>query len=321
MAAINVQSRKFNITINNPQDAKLDWELVDKTFLETLKPQYYVRSEEIGEEGTRHFHIAIYRPSPIRFNTIKRLFPTAHIERAYGTMKENQEYIKKGGKWVDTDKADTVVPGTFAEFGDMPTEQEEKAPIMANIMEELGKGTPVIEILTAHPELALQVQKLDALGEALRADKVAGLDRGTLDVTYIYGKTGTGKTKGIYDKHSARDICRITSYGKGGIRFDSYHGQDVLVFEEFASQVPLSDMLNYLDRYPLMLPARYADRPACYTKVYITSNLSLEEQYKDEQEKHPERWAAFLRRITRVLEYREKNNIITHEGVSVNYEE
>ena len=321
MAAKNVQSRKFNVTINNPQEVDMTLELVDKTVLEILKPQYYTRSEETGKEGTRHFHFAVYRPSPMRFNTIKRLFPTAHIEKAYGTMKENREYIEKGGKWVDTDKADTVVPGTFAEFGDMPTEQEEKAPTMATIMGELEKGTPTSAILTAHPELALQAQKLDALREIIRADKVSGLDRGTLDVTYIFGKTGTGKTKGIYDKHNARDICRITNYGKGNVRFDSYHGQDVLVFEEFASQIPLSDMLNYLDRYPLMLPARYADRPACYTKVYITSNLSLEEQYKDEQEKHPERWAAFLRRISRVLEYREKNNIITHEGAFVNHEE
>ncbi len=48
-----------------------------------------------------------------------------------------------------------------------------------------------------------------------------------------------------------------------GVRFDQYQGQDILVFDEFASQVPLSDMLNYLDRYPLMIPARYADRAAC----------------------------------------------------------
>lgn len=55
----------------------------------------------------------------------------------------------------------------------------------------------------------------------------------------------------------------------------------MLVFEEFHSEIPISAMLNYLDIYPLMLPARYHDRIACYTEVYITSNIPLEDQYRD----------------------------------------
>ncbi len=88
-----------------------------------------------------------------------------------------------------------------------------------------------------------------------------------------------------------------------GISFDGYNGQDVLVFEEFNSQVPIEDMLNYLDIYPLHLPARYNDRVACYTKVYLTSNLPLEKQYRAEQWDRPETWRAFLRRIHNVIEY------------------
>ena len=61
-------------------------------------------------------------------------------------------------------------------------------------------------------------------------------------------------------------------------------------------------MLNYLDVYPLHLPAQYSDRMACYTTVYITSNLPLEEQYRSAQEYKPETWRAFLRRIHNVVE-------------------
>ena len=62
-------------------------------------------------------------------------------------------------------------------------------------------------------------------------------------------------------------------------------------------------MLNYLDVYPLMLPARYSDRVACYTTVYITSNIPLEEQYQEIQRRKPETWRAFVRRIHVVREY------------------
>ena len=34
----------------------------------------------------------------------------------------------------------------------------------------------------------------------------------------------------------------------------------------------IGDMLNYLDGYPISLPARYANRVACYEEVYITAN-------------------------------------------------
>ena len=62
-------------------------------------------------------------------------------------------------------------------------------------------------------------------------------------------------------------------------------------------------MLNYLDVYPLSLPARYNDKVACYTKVYITSNISLNEQYKNIQTLRSETWRTFLRCIHKVIEY------------------
>ena len=35
--------------------------------------------------------------------------------------------------------------------------------------------------------------------------------------------------------------------------FDTYKGQDILIFEEFHSNLKIQDMLNYLDGYPLDL--------------------------------------------------------------------
>ena len=58
-----------------------------------------------------------------------------------------------------------------------------------------------------------------------------------------------------------------------------------------------------------MLPARYNDRVACYTTVYITSNMPLEQQYTDIQRNKPETWRAFLRRISEVKEYRKDGYI------------
>ncbi len=72
-------------------------------------------------------------------------------------------------------------------------------------------------------------------------------------------------------------------------------------------------MLNYLDIYPLTLPARYTDRTACYTKVYLTSNVPLDEQYRDIQRYQWETWKAFLRRITNTIEYLPDGSTVIHK--------
>ncbi len=56
-------------------------------------------------------------------------------------------------------------------------------------------------------------------------------------------------------------------------------------------------MLNYLDGYPLRLPARYGDKVACFTKVYVVSNWEYKEQYTNIREQHPTTMKAFDRRI------------------------
>lgn len=115
-----------------------------------------------------------------------------------------------------------------------------------------------------------------------------------MKVRYIHGTTGVGKTRSILDEYGDENVYRVTNYKHP---FDGYKSEPVLVFDEFRSSLPLADMLNYLDVYPLMLPSRYADRVACYTRVFIVSNIPLEKQYPVVQLEEPASYAAFLRRI------------------------
>lgn len=308
--AKNEQSRKYLLTINNPADCGLTHDKI-KTLVQSLSPAYFCMADEIAATGTHHTHVFLYRPSPVRWHTVKNLFPTAHIEKAYGSVQENRDYIQKGGKWSDTDKAETTVTGSFEEFGHMPLPQSEKAPEMTVLLEDIAAGKTTSQIIRENPKLAFRVKEIDVLRQTLLSEKYAEQNR-IVETQYLYGATGTGKTSGIYRRHDPRDIYRVTNYRNGrGVSFDDYHGQDVIVFEEFASQIPIEEMLNLLDIYPLMLPARYSDKVACYTKVYITSNLPLSRQYQAVQQYHPETWKAFLRRIRTFTEYRENGAPIT----------
>lgn len=86
-----------------------------REILRRFSPAYSCMADEIATTGTYHTHIFLYSPSPMRFSTIKGRFPTAHIEKAYGSAKDNRDYIRKEGRWAETDKAETSVADTFEE--------------------------------------------------------------------------------------------------------------------------------------------------------------------------------------------------------------
>lgn len=130
-----------------------------------------------------------------------------------------------------------------------------------------------------------------------------------LEVTYIFGKTGSGKTRSVMDKYGYANCYRVTDYKHP---FDTYDGQDVLIFEEFRGGLKHGDMLNYLDGYPLLLPCRYFNRQACYTKVFIITNIAPDEQYVNIDR---ESRSAFWRRIHVVKEFECNGRITTYPGV------
>lgn len=136
-----------------------------------------------------------------------------------------------------------------------------------------------------------------------------------LDVTYIFGPTATGKTRGVMEQHGYSSVYRVTDYTHP---FDRYAQEPVLLLDEFRSSLMVGDMLDYLDGYPLALPARYANRQACYTTVYLISNIDLREQYPNVQTSEPETWKAFLRRIHHVIEYH-RDKQPTDYGSGIDY--
>ena len=68
-------------------------------------------------------------------------------------------------------------------------------------------------------------------------------------------------------------------------------------------------MNNLLDCYPVTLPARYTNKQACYTKIFIISNISIDKQYLPVQYEHYEIYRAFLRRINHIWKFEDDGTI------------
>ncbi len=260
--------------------------------------------DEIGAEGTPHTHIYIEAKNPIKYETIKKLFYHGHIEPAKGTAQQNRDYIRKEGKHLDSDKKETNLPETFEEWGEMPVERRKSQNQIEAIYEMIKNGASNAEIIEAFPSAITKLSYIDRARQTFLEAKYQEEWR-DIDVVYIWGKTGVGKTRKVMEELGYKNVYKITNYKNP---FDNYDMQDVILFDEFRSSLPISDMLQYLDGYPLRLPARYADRQACFTMVFIVSNIPLEKQYQSIQAEEPETWNAFKRRIKEVIEMKSQSD-------------
>lgn len=296
----DTQCRKWQITINNPADKGFTHEKIAELLHEFKPLVYFCLADEIGADThTPHTHIFAVFASGIRFSTIRNKIPFAHIEPAQGTSQENRDYITKSGKWSDSEKAETRVEGSFKEWGELPVEQPGVRSDLAELYEKIKDGASDYELLEGNPDNMKMLQYIEKTRQIIRMEEFKDTFR-HMEVTYIYGATGTGKTRYIMEKFGYENIYRVTDYSHP---FDYYKREDVLLLEEYRGQFRISDILNYLDGYPISLPCRYANRQACYTKVYIVSNLPLKDQYPAIQAEQPATWAALLRRVHHIVKF------------------
>lgn len=288
-----VQSRKWLLTINNPKDNGLEHDAIRKILEKFKAVKYWCMCDEVGKEGTYHTHLFIQGGTPIKFVTVKNKFPKAHIDYCRGTAQENRDYIRKEGKYKGSTKEETNLPETFEESGDCIPERQGQRNDIIDLYDMIKSGMSNYEILEQNPEVMLHIDKVERVRYVVKQEEYKNKFR-ELQVCYCYGAAGCGKTRSIMEQYGYENVCRITDYKHP---FDNYKGQDVIIFEEFRSSLKIQDMLNYLDGYPLDLPCRYNNKIACFTKIFIISNISLDEQYHDVQRNFEETWKAFLRRL------------------------
>lgn len=290
-----IEGRKWQITINNPVPKGYTHEVIKGKLKKWKSLVYYCMSDEVAR--THHTHVYMVFSSPIRFSTIKNQFTEGHIEKAYGKSEENRNYIfKEGDKWEKDKKKETNLADTHEEWGEMPLERQGARNDLVDMYEMINEGMSNYEILEERPELISQIDRMDKVRQTIQEEEYKNVFR-KITCTYIFGDTSSGKTRSVMEEHGYENVYRITNYKNP---YDLYKGQDIICYDEFQSQIPITQMLMYLDGYPCYLPSRYSDKVACYTKVYILSNVDISRQYRDVQSSNHKTWNAFLRRIHKI---------------------
>ena len=285
------RSTKYLLTFNNPKDHGIDHEVIKKELFK-LDPIYYCMSDEIGlEEHTPHTHVYVVFTNARHFNKIKKTFPTSHIDQCFGTHQQCIDYVLKEGEWEGREKGTTNLRETHEEYGIRPENHQGQRNDQAGVMDMIRGGAAPEDILYVYPE---HFKDFTDIQKVIQYYKT--LDKKPfrhVEVVYICGPTGTGKTSYVMDRYG-EDVYRVTDYDHP---FDGYNGEKVMIFDEFKGKLRFGDMLNYLDGHRHPLPARYMNREPEYEKVYIISNTEFRFQYMEEMHNDPHGYGAWIRRF------------------------
>ena len=274
--------RNACITWNNPPVEKVG------PFAEKLPEQitYLVWSLECGKAGNVHWQMYAEFDRSLGLSQIKKLFGnnTIHVEKRRGTAKQAADYCKKND---DTHLAGPWELGEISKQGvdrELRMEREEQIAAIGRLArgEAHLQDTPY-DLLMSRPagvKLAL------TLAPAVRRKQV--------DIYYIEGDTGIGKTYGIFKMFP--DAYRpIVSGDK--IWFDGYNGEKTLLLDELRGGIKLSFLLQILDPYPLKVEVKGGTVNAEWERVFITTNTPPEKWYPRISMDDPVTFEALLRRI------------------------
>ncbi len=242
--------------------------------------------EKGGNCETTHIQGFITFKNPMTWSTFKNYFPCAHFNKCISSNTDCKQYCSK---------QDTRIEGPF-EDGEF-TEERARSDCK-EFYQAVVSGVDKFQLAEINPRLFMQqYRNIDTMRYEYLSSEFAKKDR-EVEVTYIYGPPETGKSRYVYNKYGYSKLYSVDDYRRGP--FDDYCGEDVILFDEFKGQIDCTQMNRLIDRYPVKLPCRFRNKQACYTKVYIVSNLSLAQLYENEPDSVKK---GFLRRIHNIIHF------------------
>lgn len=248
------KSRGWSITINNPTSEEI---FHFKSFTENNCVHGKFQIEKGEENGTEHLQGCIYFKNERTFNSMKRTFPRAHIERARN-YSQLEAYCGKAKTRI----------GEPWEFGKKPR-QGERTDLAAIGIDIVSGAKTSSDIAKEQPEFYIKYHRgLKALEyEIAKHREVKPIN------IWIFGPAGVGKSSYVFKKHGTKNV-----YVKDGTQWwDGYRGEPVILIDDFDGKWPFRDLLRLLDWYPYQGQTKGSYIKLAPEYIYITCEKSPEE--------------------------------------------
>lgn len=258
MAQRTPRNRSFCFTINNIEDTT-------EQQLNAVECRYMIFGREVAPTtGQRHLQGFVTFKNALGLQTVKEKLPFgAHVEVAKGSAAQNKAYCSKGGE--------------FQERGEIPSPGKRTD---LDVAIDLALSSGLNAVAEQHPKAWVLHSK--GLKELVNTKREGLLGRRSHKRTclWLWGPSGAGKTKWIYDNFDAKQIW--TDSGSKDF-YDGYDGQVCAILDDLDTQTKnFKDLLRLSD--PWHNPTLNAKGTRCvFTADYVvvTTTLSIDRFMSD----------------------------------------
>lgn len=262
------RARRWCFTYNNPPD---NWEELASAYFD--EPQnrikFMIFQLEWGEKNqTRHFQGYLEFNVKKTLKSLQNLFGNGlHFEVARGTKKQNIAYCSKGD-------------GNPFIFGDVEGGQGSRTDLI-EFVKAIDENSTFTSMVEEYPvQMVKYYRFFDRYKIEMQNSKVDGNKREKKWVACLYGATGTGKTRHVYDNNS--NVYEVEIGTGNSVWFDGYCGQDVVLFDDYRGGIPMSTLLRIIDRGPHFVQCKGNTHLQFNPKkIYFTSNNHPWDWYKN----------------------------------------
>jgi len=262
------------------------------------------RGSEGGAQGYLHYQatLLLSRSKPRRRQDVFRVLkahgiPDAHLEKTRRTGAAarycSKDTTREAGPWWSSEdfRESSVRKAKASGSGAVGDRM-----LLADAVDE--GMTPQEIALDDKLRLLLTSANISFVEKIWTAQKAKrwSSEQREVEVTYLWGPTGVGKTRSVREAVPPEKLYSATLSGRDP--FGKYAFEPVLLLDEFRGDYSLPELLQLLDRYPFQLDRRYENSWAAWTKVFICSNWPLEDLYRECPAADR---AALRRRISKII--------------------
>lgn len=296
--------RSWFCVLNHPREHGYDI-ADDNELLETVAFDFIKNSTTrsclltlcISAAGMEHIHAVFEDSIPIRFNYLKRVYPSMHLKITKGNKKQAEDYINKVGEYAEKGE---IIKARF-QHGDIKGRQGQRFDLSI-VQDMISQGLKPSEILDLDIKYRRYEKYIkDAYFAKKRKETPLLRD---VNVEWHFGKTGTGKSYSyvnLCDTYGRDEVYVVSDYESGFL--DNYSGQKVLFLDEFRNQIPYGKLLSMLDSYTREYHARYSNVVGLWDMVVITSPYAPEQVYKQlvKDNTRTDAQAQLMRRLNSIV--------------------
>lgn len=205
---------------------------------------------------------------------------TPWVKASRGSAEQNVDYTGKAkdeGRWY-------LVIGEFRNYG------QGKSKEMVAVQKKLDAKVNLSSIYKTHFETSAKHYRF--FNEYRRV--AVNHERPYPEVWYLYGPTGTGKSRFCMEKWggSPENVYWLPLQKAGNnVWWDGYQGQETVIIDDFYpgyfGRGHCTFMLRMCDRYPFQVPVHGGQVPFYSKRIVFTSNTPIDEIDSEEYSGYP----------------------------------